>query len=184
MPFQGVSPHSIPPNIGNYFIGRGFATAQFATDPAPVDLGNITLFEFEVKPTLLPHYSSRVGVQKKDFVATTRLEATLTIEMEEIVARNMQFLLLSTLSKIGGTFSLKIMDTPELFVAFHFTGTNAVGAQWDADFPVVLLTPNKAISLISAGSGAWGTISLQGDVLFDDHSNSFGTFTSTDIASP
>ncbi len=169
MPFTPPS-SGTPPNIGNYYIGRGFATADFGSGPE--DLGNITLFEFEVKPTLLPHYSSRVGVQKKDFVATTRLEATLTLSLEEIVAQNLQFLLLSTAS--GNT--LDIMDTPQIYVAFNFTGTNTVGEKWDANFPLVLITPQKAISLISAGSGAWGTIDVQGDVLFDAHSNSFGTF--------
>jgi hypothetical protein len=36
----------------------------------------------------------------------------------------------------------------------------------------VQLTPNKAISLIG---NTWGTLDLQGDVLFDQASGTFGT---------
>jgi len=91
------------------------------------------------------------------------------------------------LGAVTGTapnYSISIMSNPQIYCSFLFTGTNSVGPQWQASFPVVLLTPQKAISLISAGSGAWGTIDIQGDVLFDSHSNAFGTLTTTDISSP
>jgi|SRR6516225_7442233 len=184
MPFVQPTPHNVSPNIGNYFIGRGFAQIQLPGDTAFHDLGNITLFEFQVKPTMLPHFSSRVGVRKKDFTAVTELDATLTISMEEFTARNMGFAVLGAVTGTAPNYSISIMSNPQIYCSFLFTGTNSVGPQWQASFPVVLLTPQKAISLISAGSGAWGTIDIQGDVLFDSHSNAFGTLTTTDISSP
>ena len=180
-----VTPHSTPPNVGNYFIGRGYATVTLEGESSAHDLGNITLFEFQVKPTMLPHYSSRVGVRKKDFVAVTELEATLTLSMEEIVARNLALCVLGDVSQpTPGVYHIDIMESPQKYASFQFIGTNSVGAQWTAVFPLVLLTPQKAISLISAGSGSWGTIDLQADVLFDDHTGTFGYLESDNIESP
>src|SRR5262245_40650515 len=176
------TPSNVAPNIGNYFIGRGFAQVQLEGESSYSDLGNITVFEFQVKPTMLAHYSSRVGVRKKDFTAVTELEATLTLSMEEITARNMAMCVLGNVSGGSHNWSIDILSHPQFYAAFRFTGTNSLGAQWMADFPVVLLTPQRAISLISAGSGAWGTIDLQADVLFDSHSNRFGTLTNTNMA--
>lgn len=181
-----VTPHSHSPNIGNYFIGRGYCTIQLEGESAAHDAGNITSFEFEVKPTMLDHFSSRVGVRKKDFVAVTELSATLRVSMEEITARNMAMYILGDqpTESPPGTFTMDILSKPQIYASFQFVGTNSVGAQYTATFPLVLLTPQKAIQLISSGSGAWGTIDLQGDVLFDDHTQTFGTIVTSGITSP
>ena len=55
-----------------------------------------------------------------------------------------------------------------------FVGTNDIGPIWTVNFPLVKLSPNKAISLIA---NTWGTIDLEGDVLFDQLSGGFGTAT-------
>lgn len=184
MSFTPPVPHSTSPNVGNFRVGRGYCTAQFLTDTEPVDIGNITEFTFELKPTLLPHYSSRVGVQKKDLVATTRLDATLTLKMEELTAHNMQAALLGQYSKVSTTYSISAMSTPQIYAALFFYDTSAVGPEWSAFFPLCLFTPNSPLSMISAGSGAWTEIGLQADVLFDDHTQEFAVFNSDDIESP
>lgn len=182
---MSVQPHEVSPNIGNYYVGRGFCEIKLPTDAGFVDCGNVTEFTFQVKPTLLDHYSSRVGVRTKDLVVVTQLEATLNLSMEEITARNMGFAVLGDfVDSPGGTFVVDIFSTPLIFAAFRFTGTNVVGAQLTALFPNVLITPSKAMSLISAGSGSWGTLDFQADVLKDEVSGKFGTLTSTDIESP
>jgi hypothetical protein len=181
MPFTAPAPSQTAPDIGNYFIGRGYAQVQVTGDVTWHDLGNITLFEFQVKPTLLHHYSSRVGVRKKDFSAVTELDATLTLTLEEWNARNLGIALLGAVQGTAPNFHINIMDTPAFYASFLFTGTNTIGPQWQASFPTVLLTPNKALSLISAGSGAWGTIDITGDVLFDAHSQTFGTLTTSQV---
>ena len=82
-----VAPHEVSPNIGNYVVGRGIAYIQLVPpslnpDAGFVDCGNITEFTFQVKPTRLEHFSSRVGVRKKDLVVVTEVAATLTVVME------------------------------------------------------------------------------------------------------
>jgi hypothetical protein len=180
-----VSPHTAMPNIGNLRVGRGYLKMKLASDTGYVDIGNCTEFTFQVKPTLLPHFSSRLGVRKKDLVVVTELEATLTMTLEEITARNFSVACLGSYTDSPpGTWTIDMFSEPLFYAALQFTDTSAAGPQWQATFPNVLLTPAKAISLISQGSGAWSTIDLQADVLFDNISGQFATFSSTDIASP
>src|SRR5215831_13097245 len=89
-----VAPHEHSPNVGNYVVGRGIAYIKLVPpslnpDAAYVDCGNVTEFTFQVKPTRLEHYSSRIGVRKKDLVVVTEVAATLTVTLEEFTARNL-----------------------------------------------------------------------------------------------
>jgi hypothetical protein len=171
------------PNTGNYYVGRGIAYVQLIspttpTDPSMVDCGNVTEFTFQVKPTRLEHYSTRIGVRKKDLVVVTEVSATLTVIMEEITARNLGMAVLGNIQNSmppAGTIS--ILAQPLIYAHFKFVNTNAVGPQYTYDFPVCLFTPTKAIGLLPTGSGTWGTLDFEADVLFDNISGSFGTIT-------
>lgn len=176
-----VAPNLASPNIGNYYIGRGICSIKLEGESVYQDCGNVTAFEFQVKPTILAHYSSRIGVRKKDFTAVTELEATLMVSMEEFTARNMGMALLGTATGGAGSISISMFETPLVRGAFKFVGTNSIGPQWTIEFPLVQLTPNKAINLISQGSGTWGSIDLQADVLLDPTSGEFATATATDF---
>ena len=134
-----------------------------------------------MKPTVLPHFSSRVGVRKKDYVATTELDATLAMTLEEITPRNLGLLLLGKWRE-SPSFPNVVIDmfqTPQQLGSVQFVDTSSVGPQWGVLFPLVLFTPQKAISLIAQGSGAWSTIDLQVDVLFDEVSGNFAVATSS-----
>lgn len=168
------------PNIGNYVVGRGIGYVKLIPptlnpDPAYVDAGNITEFTFQVKPTRLEHYSSRIGVRKKDLVVVTEVAATLTMILEEFTARNLGMAIL------GGTTGspVTILSQPLIYAAFKFVSTNIVGPQWTYEFPTCLFTPSKAISLLPTGSGSWGAFDFECDVLFDQVSGGFGTATET-----
>lgn len=185
-----VAPHEVSPNIGNYVVGRGIGYVKLV-DPSPnpdvdyVDAGNITEFTFQVKPTRLEHYSSRVGVRKKDMVVVTELAATLTLVMEEFTARNLAMACLgSKANSPPGTHVVSILSEPLLYAAFKFVSTNIVGPQWTYEFPLCIFTPTKAISLLPTGSGSWGQMDFEADVLYDDATGVFGTATATDILSP
>jgi hypothetical protein len=167
------------PNIGNYVVGRGIGYVKLIppttpTDAGYVDAGNITEFTFQVKPTRLEHYSSRIGVRKKDLVVVTEVAATLTMILEEFTARNLGMAIL------GNTTSpITILSQPLIYAAFKFVSTNIVGPTWTYEFPNTLFTPSKAISLLPTGSGTWGAFDFECDVLFDQVSGGFGTATDT-----
>jgi hypothetical protein len=185
-----VAPHSTSPNVGNYVVGRGIGYAKlvppsYTSDPDYIDLGNITEFTFQVKPTRLDHYSSRIGVRKKDLVVVTELAATLTVVLEEFTARNLAFALLGVpANSPPGTSTISILTEPLVYAAFKFVSTNIVGPQWTYEFPLTLFTPSKAINLLPAGAGTWGSFDFECDVLFDDISGGFGTAQATGIESP
>jgi hypothetical protein len=168
------------PNIGNLYIGRGIVSIQMQGEVTFSDAGNVTLFEFQVKPTILPHYSSRVSVRIKDFTAVTELDATINMSMEEFTARNMALAILGDVASSPAT-GIQMFAVPQLFGAVQFVGTNSIGAQWEALFPLVQFSPNKVVSLIGQGSGSWGAIDLQVDVLKDTHTGEFAVFISNDI---
>ena len=185
-----VAPHEVSPNVGNYVVGRGYGMVKLIPpslnpDATYQDAGNITEFTFQVKPTRLDHYSSRVGVRKKDMVVVTELAATLTMILEEFTARNLAMAVLGIPSESPpGTHTVSILQQPLIYASFQFVSTNVVGPQWTYTFPGCLFTPSKAISLLPSGSGAWGAMDFEVDVLYDSVTQGFGTAVATDILSP
>lgn len=166
----------LSPNIGNYYIGKGIVSTKILGESAYVDSGNVPQFEFLAKVTQLDHFSSRTGVRIKDFTAVTELAGTLTMQMEEFTARNMGFALLGI--PTGGPSptpdTIQIFANPVIYASVKFVGTNDIGPIWTVVFPLVRLSPSKALSLIG---NAWGTVDLEGDVLFDHATGGFGTAT-------
>jgi hypothetical protein len=166
----------VSPNIGNYYIGKGIVSIKLMGESVYTDCGNVPLFEFMAKVTQLDHFSSRTGVRVKDFTAVIEIAGTLTMQLEELTARNMGFALLGLPS--GGPSptpdTIDIFSNPVIYGSVKFVGTNDIGPIWTVNFPLVKLSPNKALSLIA---NTWGTIDLDGDVLFDQLQHTFGTAT-------
>jgi len=164
----------LSPNIGNYYIGKGILSVKLLGEPDFVDCGNVPQFEFEAKVEQLDHYSSRTGVRVKDFTAVIQIAGSLTIQMEEFTARNMGFALLGL--PTGGPSpaqeTIDVFSNPVIYGSVKFQGTNLIGPVYDIEFPLVKLSPSKALSLIG---NQWGTIDLTGDVLFDSVAQTFGT---------
>lgn len=180
---QSIEGSLLSPNIGNYYIGKGILSIKLLGEPAYVDCGNVPQFEFQAKVTQLDHYSSRTGVRVKDFTAVVEIAGSLMIQMEELTARNMGFALLGL--PTGGPSptpdSISIFSSPVIYGAVKFTGTNIIGPVWTINFPLVKLSPSKALSLIG---NQWGTVDLDGDVLYDQVQQTFGTATCTLPNSP
>ena len=164
----------LSPNIGNYYIGKGVISIKLLGEDVYTDAGNCPTFEFMAKVTQLDHYSSRTGVRVKDFTAVTELSGSLTMVLEEFTARNVGFAMLG-LPSGGESPANEVIDVfanPVIYAAVKFVGTNDIGPIWTVEFPLVKLSPNKALSLIG---NTWGTIDLEGDVLFDQTAGNFGT---------
>jgi hypothetical protein len=166
----------LSPNIGNYYIGKGIVSIKLLGEPDFVDCGNVPVFEFLAKVTNLDHFSSRQGVRVKDFTAVVELAGTLTMQMEELTARNVGFALLGLPS--GGPSpqeeTINIFANPVIYGAVKFVGTNDVGPRWEVNFPLVKISPAKAMALIG---NTWGVADLEGDVLYDTQTQTFGTAT-------
>jgi hypothetical protein len=162
------------PNIGNYYIGKGSVSTKLLGESVFTPAGNVPVFEFTAKITRLDHYSSMTGIKVKDFTAITEISGTLNMTMEEFTARNMGFALMGLAS--GGPSpaeeTIEIFSSPVIYAAVQFVGDNDIGPIWTVNFPLVQLSPNKALGLISAG---FATIDLEGDVLYDQTAKSFGT---------
>jgi hypothetical protein len=175
MPGQfNVEGSLLSPNIGNYYIGKGLVSVKLLGETDFTECGNCPTFEFMAKVTQLDHFSSMTGVKVKDFTAVTEISGTLTMVLEEYTARNVGFALLGIPS--GGpspaSDTIDIFSDPVIYGAVKFVGANDIGPVWTVQFPLVKLSPNKALSLIG---NTWGTIDLEGDVLFDQASGGFGT---------
>jgi hypothetical protein len=164
----------LSPNIGNYYIGKGMVSIKLLGESVYTACGNVPTFEFQAKVTQLDHYSSMTGVKVKDFTAVTEISGSLTMILEEFTARNMGFAMLGIPS--GGASpseeTIEIFSAPVIYASVKFVGANDIGPDWTANFPLVQLSPNKALSLIG---NTWGTIDLMGDVLYDQETQSFGT---------
>lgn len=173
--FLDIEGSLISPNIGNYYIGRGSVFIKLLGESVYTDVGNCPQFEFTAKVTQLDHFSSQTGVKVKDFTAVVEISGSLTMVFEEFTARNMGFALLGI--PTGGASpsqeTIDIFSSPVIYGAVQFVGDNDVGPNYTVTFPLVQISPNKALSLISGNT--WGTIDLLGDVLFDQTSGTFGT---------
>ncbi len=180
---ENIEGSLLSPNIGNYYIGKGIVSIKLLGETQYVDCGNAPQFEFLAKVTNLDHFSSRQGVRKKDFTAVIELAASLTMQLEELTARNMGFALLGL--PTGGPSptpdTIDIFSNPVIYGSVKFVGTNDIGPIWTVVFPLVKLSPNKALSLIG---NTWGTIDLDGEVLFDQLTGTFGTATASLPNSP
>lgn len=177
----GTAPALTSPAVGNYLVGRGFLSMKLQGETAVHDMGNCTRFTFQPNPTRLDHYSSRIGIRKKDLTIVTQLDAKLTMTLEEATVRNMQILAMG-LAQQSGENSIDIMSNPLFYCALQFTATNSVGPQWNAYFPLVLLSPTSAFQLIAEGTGTWATMEVEGDVQLDSVSGQYGWFYSSSFA--
>ena len=142
------------------------------------DMGNCTRFTFQPSPTRLDHYSSRFGVRKKDLTIVTQLDAKLTMTLEEATVRNMAVQAMG-LPLESGSDRINVMTNPLFYAALRFTATNSVGPQWNAEFPLVLLSPTSAFQLIAEGSGNWASMEIEGDIQLDAVTGEYGWFYSS-----
>jgi hypothetical protein len=171
----------LSPNVENYFVGKGIISIKMPTDADYVDIGNVPTFELTPAVTKLDHFSARAGIKSKDLSIVLEKTMTLKMVMEEGTPRNLGLALLGAVNDSDpGAVTIALMRTASIICAVKFVGTNQVGVKWTYDLPQVEFTPNAAISLIG---DTWGTMEVQGDVLYQAGTDSFGTATGDFTAS-
>lgn len=172
-------PTLLSPNPNNYYIGKGILSIKLDGEGDYIDCGNCSKFECLPKFVKLDHFSSRHGVKLKDFEAVTEKEGTLTIILDELTARNVGFALMGAIMESGASpdeaVSIDIFSESIVQGSIKFVGDNDIGPKWTTVFPIVQITPSKAIGFID---DSWGLVELTGDVLADVDGK-FGTATCT-----
>lgn len=85
----------VSPLTSLYYIGKGIVSVQILAgvttpDVAYRDVGNVPVFEFTPNITVIPHYTSRLGVRSKDLEVIHEKQATLNMRMDEWSFKNLQ----------------------------------------------------------------------------------------------
>ena len=161
-------PSQTSPNILNYLVGKGVCTWQPQGSGTVYDLGNSPRFEVTPKVQKLDHWSHRLGTRFKDLAVALTKEAEIVITLDEFSYENLS---LAFMGSISGT-TVNILDLANLQGQLVFTGTNNVGPRKLITLPNVVMFPNGKVDFIS---NEWGEIELQGELLGDPVSGSFGT---------
>lgn len=165
-----------PPNVLNYYIGKGIVSVKLEGELEYRDVGNVSEFEFTPAIETLDHFSQREGVRTKDRKVVLEKSATLRMVMEEWVAENLALAVLGeTEVNTAGDDVIQIFALSEVKAAVRFVGTNDVGNQVDIDLPVVSFQPGSSLTPIS---DEWGGIEVNGEVL--NEGDGFGTITVRD----
>jgi hypothetical protein len=74
---------------------------------------------------------------------------------------------------------MNILQAPQTIGELQFVGANTVGPQVTITLPSVLIAPSKPLAVIS---DEWGEITLDGEVLGNITTGSFGTITTSSSA--
>lgn len=156
------------PNILNYRVGKGVPSWQPIGTTGFNDLGNSARIEFTPRATPLAHWSHRKGTRFKDDAIVVTKEGELLLTLDEWSYLNLELALLG--SRSGNT--VNILDLSNLKGTLQFVDAQDVGPRKIWTFPTVILFPNAKLDLIS---NEYGEIELQGQVMGDPTTGSFGT---------
>jgi hypothetical protein len=86
----------VSPLTSQYYIGKGIVSIALAGAIVWTDLGNVPVFEFTPNITVLPHYTSRLGIRSKDLEVIHEKQATINITMDEWTYNNLLLAFMGT----------------------------------------------------------------------------------------
>jgi len=97
---------------------------------------------------------------------------SLSIVLDEITPENLAIAVSRSITTdTAGNKVIGLMDVPLLRGSVKLVGTNDIGNRFTWTFDNVLFKSDKPIGFID---DKWGTIDLDGEVLFDATNNRFG----------
>jgi hypothetical protein len=157
----------IPHNTELYLVGKGILyIAEWSgttppTDPTDYeDVGNCTSFECEPMQERLEHYSSRSGYRTRDKYPIIETKYSLTFDLDEFAAKNMNRFLAGTLS----ANEVLALQGANLEYALKFISDNPTGPNFVARMWKVVLSSNGAMQWIGDD---WAIMSFTGEGLAD-----------------
>jgi len=160
------------PSVANYSLLKGkLHIAAYAASPSNwTAIGNCASVQVEHQIEKLPHYSSMVGLKKKDADFIISLGYTVTFETDEICAENLLLWCMGTnngdnisaLTATTNQYSLKFVEDKAI------GGTNRTYV-----FHKVNLSPNGAGALVSE---ELGVLSFTAEGLADEVNHNSSMF--------
>jgi hypothetical protein len=112
------------------------------------DLGNCPKFAFKPEIETLEHFSSRQGVKTRDQKVVTALKGSLTVELDEITAENLQFALLGSMTGATGSRVVTVFANSQVTGEVKLVQTNSVGKRFELKFGYVQVMPDQEIDFI------------------------------------
>ncbi len=114
-----------------------------------VDLGNAPSFVYTPAVTKKEHFSSREGINTKDFTAITQVGATVKFTLDEITGLNLSFFALADQgTDSDGNITLSGLSKSEFVGDIKVVGTNDIGQQVDF-MATVSFSPSGDFSFIT-----------------------------------
>lgn len=162
----------ISPNTDNLVLATGRLEWMADGETEFRHMGEVLQAEFTLAVAEKAHISKLVGRRFQDFSVSEMLSGTFAATLQEITSENLLLALLAT-KTVGPPIKLDIGTKSEMNGALRFIGTNDVGPRDGYLFPLVKITPNAALNLLSDD---WGNIVLTCKVNGNPAaSGSFGT---------
>lgn len=156
------------PNTDNYTEGKGVVSVAAWSGGAPgsyIDVGNAPSFAFEPAVEKRPHYSSRQGPRLKDKNPVIQVDYTVTFDLDEISAQNINRFVMGTIS---GNNLIKGLQNTDQEYSVKLVTNNPTGPNYTYEFHRVTLTPNGALQLIG---DEWMAMSYSAEGLADTVNN-------------
>ena len=139
----------VSPDIANYHIGKGIVSFKEVGGTDFVDLGNAPSFLYTPAVTKKEHFSSREGINTKDFTAITQVGATVKFTLDEITGLNLSFFALADQgTDSDGNITLSGLSKSEFVGDIKVVGTNDIGQQVDF-MATVSFSPSGDFSFIT-----------------------------------
>jgi hypothetical protein len=166
------------PSVQNYHIGKGIVSFKETGSAIFVDLGNAPSFVYTPNVDKKEHFSSREGVNTKDFTAITKIGATIKVTLDEITGENLAMFALGEQSTdTDGNAVIRGMTKTEFTGELKVSGTNDIGQHVDW-LGTVSFVPSGDFSFITDGDD-FTTIEIEAEVM-KGADGSFGVWTVID----
>ena len=159
-----MSVQQTPSSTENLTNGKGILSIGVWSGITPPgsydDMGNAPSISVEPGTERLPHFSSRSDFRLKDKNPIVQTDYTITFDLDEIAAVNLNKFLMGTLS---GNIIFGLQGT-NLEYALKFVSDNPIGPNQTWEFWKCTLSPNGAMQLIGE---EWMVMSFTAEGLAD-----------------